>query len=85
MKHLLKEWKAWLANQDVHEPFLQLKLKEDDEEQPASPSHKKRKAKHVLKEPLKPGMQELIHSIQGLYDTKEQDFMEDMGGKLDLA
>jgi len=30
MKQLLKEWKAWLANQDGHEPFLQLKLKEDD-------------------------------------------------------
>ena len=85
MKQLLKEWKAWLANHHVNEPFLHLKPKDNDEEQSASPSHEKRKTKHVLKEALKPVMQELLHSIQGLYDTNEQDSMEEMGGKLSIS
>jgi hypothetical protein len=83
MKQLLKEWRTWVHEQKFDVPFLQLKPIKDEEEEHASTSHKKRKTKHVLKEALKPVMQELLQSIKGLYDTHEHDSMEEMCGKLD--
>ena len=68
MKHLLKEWKTWLKCQNFTVPFLQLTPKDEDKGEAASPSLKKRKTKHVRKETLTPVMQDLLQSIQGLYD-----------------
>ena len=84
MKQLLKEWKTWKNYQEIPGPFLELTPKEEEEELNASPSHKKKKTKHVLKDELKPVMQDLLHSIQGLYETHEEDSGEDMKDQLDL-
>ena len=60
IKQLLKEWKTWHNYQEIHGPFLELTSKEEEEELSTSPYHKKRKTKHVLKEDLKPVMQDLL-------------------------
>ena len=84
MKRLLKEWKTWHNYETIPRPFLVLTPKDAEEDLCASPSHKKRKTNHVLKTDLKPVMQDLLQSIQGLYDTQEEDFSEDIKDKLDL-
>ena len=84
MKQLLKEWKTWYKYQKFAVPFLELTPKDEDEDLGASPSLKKRKTKHVLKDALGPVMQDLLQSIQGLYNTHEEDSGEDMRDKLDL-
>ena len=68
--------------QEIRGPFLELAYKEEEEELSASPSLKKRKTKHVLKEDLKPVMQDLLQSIQGLYNTHEEGSGEDMKDNL---
>ena len=55
-----------------------------EEELNASPYHRKRNTKHVLNDDLKPVIQDLLHSIQGLYDTRKEDSLEDMKDRLDL-
>ena len=72
MKQLLKEWKTWYKSQKTHVPFLALTPKNEDEDLGASPSLKKRKTKHVLKENLTPVMQDLLQSIQGLYNANKK-------------
>ncbi len=84
MKQLLKEWRTWYKYQKIAVPFLELTLKDEDEDLGASPSLKKRKTKHVLKDALTPVMQDLLQSIQGLYDANEEDNGEDMRCKLDV-
>ena len=84
MKQLLKEWRTWYKYQKIAVPFLELTPKDEDEDLGASPSHKKRKTKHVLKDALRPVMQDVLQSICGLYNTHEEDFGEDMRDKLDV-
>jgi len=84
MKHLLKEWKTWLRCQKFTVPFLELTPKDEDKGGAASPSLKKRKTKHLRKETLTPVMQDLLQSIQGLYNANEEDSGEDMRCKLDV-
>ncbi len=84
MKQLLKEWKTWSKSQKFPAPFLELTPKDEDEDLPASPSLKKRKTKHVLKENLTPVMQDLLQSIQGLYNANEKDSEEGIKSKLNV-
>ena len=83
-KQLFKEWKTWLKCQKFTVPFLELTPKYEDKDEAASPSLKRRKTKHVCKETLTPVMQDLLQSIQGLYDANEEDYGEDMRCKLDV-
>ena len=84
IKQLLKEWKTWYTAESIPRPFLELTPKHTEEALCASPTHKKRKTAHIVKNDLKPVMQDLLQSIQGLYDTQEVDFSEDLKNKLNL-
>jgi len=77
MKQLLNELKTWHKFQEIFGPFPELTRNDEEEELNASPSHKERKTKHVLKISLRPAIQDLLQSIQGLYDTREEDSGED--------